>query len=50
MLRASLCDYIDAYILFKGNITVANTAAAGSDTNNTNIRLYLKIVRHFLAA
>ena len=27
MLRSSLCDYSDAYILFKGNISVNNTAA-----------------------
>ena len=27
MLRSNLCDYIDAYILVKGNITVNNTAA-----------------------
>ena len=36
MLRSSLCDYSDAYILVKGNITVNNTAAAGGDANNTN--------------
>ena len=35
MLRSSLCDYGDAYILVKGNITVNNTAAGG-DANNTN--------------
>ena len=28
MLRSSLCDYGDAYVLVKGNITVNNTAAA----------------------
>ena len=28
MLRSSLCDYSDAYILVIGNITVNNTAAA----------------------
>ena len=50
MLRTSLCDYSDAYILVKGTITVANTAAAGAAANNTNKRLYLKIVRHSLAA
>ena len=27
MLRSSLCDYSDAYILVKGTITVVNTAA-----------------------
>ena len=36
MLRSSLCDYSDAYVLVKGNITVNNTAAAGADKNNTN--------------
>ena len=36
MLRSSLCDYSDAYILVKGNISVNNTAAAGADVNNTN--------------
>ena len=29
MLRLSLCDYSDAYILVKGTITVTNTAAQG---------------------
>ena len=28
MLRSSLCDYSDAYILVKGNISVNHTAAA----------------------
>ena len=36
MLRSSLCDYSDAYILVKRNITVNNTAAEGSAVNNTN--------------
>ena len=36
MLRYSLCDYSDAYILVKGNITFNNTAAADADVNNTN--------------
>ena len=36
MLRSSLCDYSDAYILVKGNISVNNTAAAAADANNTN--------------
>ena len=38
MLRSSLCDYSDAYILFKGNITVNNTAAA----YNTNEKVIFK--------
>ena len=36
MLKSSLCDYSDAYILVKGTITVNNTAAADADANNTN--------------
>ena len=34
ILRSSLCDYSDAYILVKGNITVTNTAGAGVAANN----------------
>ena len=42
MLRTSLCDYSDAYILVKGTITVANTAAADADANNTNKKVIFK--------
>ena len=35
MLKFSLCDYSDAYMLVQGTITVGNTAAANADTNNT---------------
>ena len=42
MLRSSLCDYSDAYILVKGNITVNNTAAAGAAANNTNEKVIFK--------
>ena len=42
MLRSSLCDYSDAYILVKGNITVNNTAAGNDDANNTNKKVILK--------
>ena len=42
MLRSSLCDYGDAYILVKGNITVNNTAASGGDANNTNKKVIFK--------
>ena len=34
MLRSSLCDYSNAYILVKGNISVNNTAAEGAAANN----------------
>ena len=42
MLRSSLCDYSDVYILVKGNITVNNTAAAGAAANNTNKKVIFK--------
>ena len=42
MLRSSLCDYSDVYILVKGNVTVNNTAAAGADDNNTNKKVIFK--------
>ena len=32
MSRSSLCDYIDAYLVFKGTITIKNTTA-GNDVN-----------------
>ena len=42
MIRSSLCDYSDAYILVKGNITVNNTAGAGAAANNTNKKVVFK--------
>ena len=42
MLRSSLCDYSDAYILVKGNITVNNTADDGAAANNTNKKAIFK--------
>ena len=36
MLKSSLCDYSDAYILVNGTISANNTAAVGADANNTN--------------
>ena len=42
MLRTSLCDYSDAYILVKGTITVPNTAAADAGANNTNKKVIFK--------
>ena len=42
MLRSSLCDYSDAYILVKGNITVNSTVAADAATNNTNKKVIFR--------
>ena len=42
MLRSSLWDYSDAYILAKGNVTVNNTAAEAAATNNMNEKVIFK--------
>ena len=42
MLRSSLCDYSDAYILVKENITVSNTAAEGAAANNASKKVIFK--------
>ena len=49
MLKSSLSNYSDAYILVKGTKTVGDTSAAGTAANNTN-KKYLKIVHHLLTA
>ena len=40
MLRSSLCDCSDAYILVKGTITVPNTGTAAA-ANNRNKKVTL---------
>ena len=42
MLRSILCDYSDAYILVKGNISVNYTAAEGAAANNANKKIIFK--------
>ena len=42
MLKSSLCDNSDAYILINGTISVTNTAAAGAAANNTNKKVIFK--------
>ena len=42
MLKFSLCDYNDAYILVKGTIGITNTAAAGAAENNINKNVIFK--------
>ena len=49
MLTSSLCDYRDASILVKGNMTVNNTAAVNAEAN-TNKKVISKIVLHLLIA
>ena len=48
MLKPSLCDYSDPYILVKGTITVNNTAPADADTNNTNKKVIFKNCAPFI--
>ena len=50
MLKSSLCDYSDGYILVKGTIPVNNTTAADADANNTNKKVIFKIVLYSLIA
>ena len=45
MLRSSLCDYSDAYILFKGTISIAKQTEA--NPNNGNKELVFKNCAHF---
>ena len=47
MLKSSLWDYNDTYILNKGTTTVANTAATDVDANNTNKKVILKTSASF---
>ena len=47
MLKSSLCDYSDAYIIVKGTITVINTAADGAAANNTNKKVIFKTIAPF---
>ena len=42
MLKSSLCDYSDAYILVKGTIAVNDTAAPDTNVNNTNKKVVFK--------
>ena len=42
MLKSTLCDYSDAYVLVKGTVTINNTAAAGADASNTNEKVIFK--------
>ena len=36
MLKSSLCDYSDSYILVKGTIRFQDTSAQDPEANNTN--------------
>ena len=42
MLKLSLCDYSNAYILIKGTLTVANTAVKSQPNNAVNKKVTFK--------
>ena len=42
ILKSSLCDYSKAYIPFKGNITISNTADAAVAANNAHKKVISK--------
>ena len=48
MLRSSLCDFSDAYIIVKGNITVNNTAAGPAAAKNANKKVMFKNCAPFI--
>ena len=47
MLKPSLCDYSDAYILVKGTVTVGGTLTAGATADNTNRKVIYKNCTRF---
>ena len=48
MLKSSLCDYSDAYILVKETITVNNTTAAEVNANNINKKVIFEKYAPFI--
>ena len=50
MLKSSLCDYSDAYILVKGKIVVNNRAVEDTDANNVNEKVIFKNCAPFTTA
>ena len=48
VLRSSLCDYSDAYIIVKWNTTVNNTAGAGATATNINKKVIFKNCAPFI--
>ena len=52
MLKSSLCDYSDAYILVKGKITITGAGhdAAARQADERDSALALKIILHLLIA
>ena len=49
MVKSSLCDYRNAYILVKGTTTLANTAATGQAANNDDKKAIIKNFASFIS-
>ena len=49
MVKSSLCDYSNAYILVKGTTTLANTAATGQAANNDDKKAIIKKFASFIS-
>ena len=47
MLTSNLCNYSDAYILFKGSVSVLNLIAAFETANSNNKAVIFKICAPF---
>ena len=47
MLKSSLCNYSDVYILFKGTITVPNMETAAAAANNADKNILFKTCASF---
>ena len=47
MLKSSLCNYSDVYILFKGTITVPNMGTAAAAANNADKKILFKTCASF---
>ena len=47
MLKFSLCDYSESYIIVKGTIAVNYTDAADANANNTNNKIVFKSCASF---
>ena len=47
MLKSSLCNYSDVYILFKGTITVPNMETAAEAANNADKKILFKTCASF---
>ena len=50
VIRSILCEYSNACIHVKGTITIPNTAATGTATNDARKKWYLKILLHLVIA